>query len=97
MDMAAGGSVDLAERTVTLTVLVAPLKTVNFIVSITPIVRHILDRKLVVIPVRVKGELKDPKVTAMAPSAVGNRVLSILKNIVMLPVTLVEVVVENGE
>jgi len=33
----------------------------------------------------------------MAPSAVGNRVLSILKNIVMLPVTLVEVVVENGE
>ena len=97
MDMAAEGSVDLAERTVTLTVLVAPLKTVNFIVSITPIVRHILDRKLVVIPVRVKGELKDPKVTAMAPSAVGNRVLGILKNIVMLPVTLVEVVVENGE
>jgi hypothetical protein len=97
MDMATEGRVDLAERTMSLPVLTAPLKTANFIVSIIPVIRHILGGKVVVVPIKVKGEWKDPKVTAMAPSAVGTRLLGILKNTVMLPVTMVEPMVESDD
>jgi len=90
MDIAAEGEMGLARKTLRLTVLVAPLKTVNYIVGKIPIVKHILGEQFVIIPISVTGELKDPKVTPMAASAVGNRLLGILENTITLPATLVE-------
>ena len=97
MDIAVEGIVDFAKRTENLTVLVAPLKTVNYIVGKIPIVKHILGEQFVIIPISVTGELNDPKVTPMAPSAVGNRLLEILENTITLPATLVEPVVKDDD
>jgi uncharacterized protein YhdP len=97
MDIAAEGIVDFTKGTENLTVLVAPLKTVNYIVGKIPIVKHILGEQFVIIPISVTGELKDPKVAPMAPSAVGNRILGILENTITLPATLIEPAVKEDD
>jgi len=97
MDIAAEGIVDFSKGTENFTVLVAPLKTVNYIVGKIPIVKHILGGQIGIIPISITGELKDPKVTPMAPSAVGNRLLGILENTITLPATLVEPAVKDDD
>jgi hypothetical protein len=90
LEMAGQGEIDLAEGKVNLTVLVAPLKTVDRIIKLTPLVNHILAGTLVTVPVRVGGDLKDPKVTLLSPSAVGSEVLEIMKRTIGLPFKVIE-------
>ena len=90
LEMAGPGEIDLAEGKVNLTVLVAPLKTVDRIIKLTPLVNHILAGTLVTVPVRVGGDLKDPKVTLLSPSAVGSEVLEIMKRTIGLPFKVIE-------
>jgi hypothetical protein len=90
LEMAGQGEIDLAGGKVNLTVLVAPLKTVDRIIKKIPLVRDILAGTLVAIPVRVSGDLKDPKVTALSPSAIGSELLAIMKRTIGLPFKVIE-------
>ena len=76
--MAGQGEMDLAEGKVNLTVLVAPLRTVDRVINLIPLVRYILAGTLITVPVKVSGDLKDLKVTALPPSAVGSELLGIM-------------------
>jgi hypothetical protein len=90
LQMAAQGEVDLVEGKIDLTVLVAPLRTVDRIINLIPLVRYILAGSLLSLPVKVSGDLKDPKVTALSPSAIGSELLGMMKRTLHLPFKVIE-------
>ncbi|MBW1744111.1 MAG: AsmA-like C-terminal domain-containing protein [Deltaproteobacteria bacterium] len=90
MKIFAEGNINLTDKAVDLTVAVAPLKTVDFIVSKIPLVNYILRGTLVSVPMKVEGPWGDPKVTALSASGVGTGLLGIIERTVKLPVKLVE-------
>jgi len=90
VEIAFTGKIDLPSETMDVTVAVAPLKTADFVVKKIPVIRDILGGNLVAIPVRVAGNLKDPSVIPLEPSAVGAGLLGILKRTLKLPVRLIE-------
>jgi hypothetical protein len=84
------GTIHLIDKKVDIKLIVAPLRTVDFLIEKTPIVKNIMGGKLVTVPVRIAGDWKDPDVTMLSAAAVGSRMLEIMKNTVLLPVELVE-------
>ena len=90
MGIACDGSIDLVEKKMDLTVLVAPFKTLDRIVDIIPLVGHVLGGKLISIPFHAKGDLQDPNVIPLPPMAVGAEVLGILQRTLKLPITIIQ-------
>jgi hypothetical protein len=88
--MVGTGEVDLASQKVNFTVLVSPLKTVDMVVRNIPLLGHILGGSLVSIPVKVTGDLNDPTVIPLSPSAVGSGLLGTMKRVFQLPFTLIQ-------
>jgi hypothetical protein len=86
IDLVAEGKIDIAEKKKELVVLVAPFSTINGIIRHIPLVGKIMGGRLISIPVKVSGNLEDPDVTFLAPSAVGTRIIDIIENIGGLPV-----------
>ena len=83
--MTGQGSVALADGKLDLTLMVAPLRTIDFAVGKIPLVGDILGGSLVSIPVAVKGEIGDPTVTPMDPSAVGTGLKRLTERTLRLP------------
>jgi hypothetical protein len=52
---------------------------------------------LILIPFRAKGELGNPTVIPLSPTAVGSGVLGILERTLKLPITLMEPLFSNSE
>jgi uncharacterized protein YhdP len=90
MKMFAQGNLNLTTKTLDLTVAVAPLKTVDFIVSKIPLVNHILGGTLISIPMKVEGPWRDPAVKGLSASGVGSGLMGIIERTVSLPVKLIE-------
>ncbi len=90
IDLAFRGEVDLPEKKLDVLVLVTPLKTVDSIIGSIPILGDILGKNFIAIPVRVRGDLSDPEVMPVSPSAVGKGVLGILERTLKLPVKIVQ-------
>jgi hypothetical protein len=84
------GSIDLADRTVDVILLAAPLKTVDRIVNKIPIISYITGGTLISVPLRVTGKVSDPSVVPMSPTAVGKGVLNTMGRILKAPYKLVE-------
>ena len=89
IDLIAEGEVDIARNKIDLVVLVAPFSTINWIVRHIPLVGKVMGGTLISIPVKVSGDLADPEVTFLAPSAVGSRLVELMKNILQLPVEII--------
>jgi uncharacterized protein YhdP len=90
MEIAGQGEIDLADQKINFTVLVAPLKTVDRILKSIPLVNHIFAGTLLIIPVKVRGDLNDPRVTPLSPSAVGTELLTMMKRTLGLPFKVIE-------
>jgi uncharacterized protein YhdP len=90
LELAARGEIDLINQELSLTVLVAPLKTVDRIIKLIPMVNTIFAGTLITIPLRVHGSLNDPKVTALSPSAIGDELLAMMKRTLGLPFKVIE-------
>ncbi len=97
MGIACEGNIDFAEKKMDLTILVAPFKTVDRIVDFIPLVGHILGGKLISIPFKAKGDLKDPDIIPLPPMAVGSGVLGILERTLKLPITIIQPVFSGGK
>jgi hypothetical protein len=87
---AAEGTVDISTRSLDLTLLVAPLKTVDTVVSRIPILGSVLGGSLVSVPVRVSGDFANPSVTPLPPWAVGRGLLNVMTRTLKLPLKLIE-------
>jgi hypothetical protein len=89
LDILAEGEVDLGKQKIDVVVLVAPFSTINWLIRKTPILGTIMGGTLISIPTRVSGDLSDPDVVFLSPTAVGSRILNLLRNIIKVPVTLI--------
>lgn len=88
-DIAFEGKFDLAKPNINLTVLVSPVKTANWIIRHTPLVRRIMGGNLITVPVRVTGPPDNVKVEPIPTTMVGGGVLEMMKRTVELPFTLI--------
>jgi hypothetical protein len=89
LDIIAEGEIDLGKQKLDLVVLVAPFSTINWVIRHTPLLGKIMGGTLISIPVRVSGDLADPDVVFLSPTAVGKRILRLLENIIRLPVDII--------
>ena len=97
MGIVCHGYVDYFKKKMDITALVAPLKAVDFIVRYLPGVNYILGGSLISFPVRIEGDLNNPRVTPISPTAVGSGLLGIMKRTLHLPVKIIEPVLLNQE
>jgi hypothetical protein len=97
MAIAIEGDIDLIKKKVNLVVLVAPFKTVDRIVKHIPLVGTILGGTLISIPFRAIGDLSDPDVIPLSPTAVGSGLLGILERTLKLPITIIKPVLPSSK
>jgi hypothetical protein len=90
MNIVCQGDIDLVKKQMDVTALVAPLKTIDFFIKRTPLIKEIFGESLVSIPVGIKGHLENPRVTPLPPSKVGSGLLGIVKRTLQLPVKIIQ-------
>ena len=90
MNIVCQGYIDVVNKRMDVTALVAPLKTIDFFIKRTPLIRDILGDSLISIPVGIKGHLENPRVTTLPPSKVGSGLLDIIKRTLQLPVKIIQ-------
>jgi hypothetical protein len=76
--------------------LVAPLRTVERVVDAAPLMGKVLREAFVTLPVRISGNLADPTVVLLSPSAVGEELFGVMKRVFKLPLAIFQPLVENG-
>jgi len=82
------GTINLDDWSADLILMVAPLKTVDAVVSKIPLLGKVAggkDKAVISIPVALKGNLRDPKVTILPPEAIGEGFLNLVGNTLMMP------------
>jgi hypothetical protein len=87
--LAATGWISLTDYGSRLSVLVAPFARVDRLARKVPILGYILGGALTSIPVGVSGDIRDPLVVPLGPSAVTSELLGIFKRTLKLPGKLV--------
>jgi hypothetical protein len=97
MQVASQGEIDFVNQRIDLAVAVAPLKSVDWIVKHIPGVDYILGGTLVSIPIRIQGDLKDPRIIPLAPSQIGDDLMGIMKRTLKLPFRVVQPIVKDAE
>ena len=97
MGIAIEGDIDLIKKKVNLVVLVAPFKTVDRIVKLIPLFGNIMGGNLISIPFRAIGDLSDPDVIPLSPTAVGSGLLGILERTLKLPITIIQPVLPDSK
>jgi hypothetical protein len=90
MGIACEGDIDIADKELNLIILVAPFKTADRIVAKIPLIGRVLGGKLISIPFSARGDLRDPLVMPLPPTAVGSGVLGILERMLKLPLAIIE-------
>lgn len=90
MEIAAKGIVSLKDEKISMTLLAAPLKTVDSVIKKIPLVRDVLGGSLLSVPFNVSGNLNDPKVVILPPTAVAEGLLGMLTRTLQLPVKIIE-------
>jgi hypothetical protein len=82
------GKIHMADYDADLTLLIAPLKTFDTMISKVPVIGNpVMDRyeSVVTIPVAIKGPIADPIITPLHPSAVGGQILNLVKDTLLMP------------
>jgi hypothetical protein len=85
LDMVGTGEMDLIKKRTDATFIVAPLKTVNAVVRIIPILRDITGGTLITVALKVTGKFGDPEVLVVPPSTVGEGLVGMMKRTFQLP------------
>jgi hypothetical protein len=97
LQMTCRGKVDVPNKEMEITILAAPLKTVDRIVKKLPVIGYVLGGTLISIPIKVEGPLDHPKVVPLSPEAVGKGTLEILKRTLQVPVKVLQPVTDAVE
>ena len=88
LNLFARGEMDLLTLDADFTVLIAPFKTIDAIISKVPLIGRVIGGKnatIITIPVGIKGPINDPRVIPLQPSAIGVGLLNLVKDTLMLP------------
>ena len=88
LNLFARGDIHLDDYDADLTLLIAPFKTFDTIVSKVPIIGQPIMGEYgsrVSIPVAVKGPIADPTITPLHPEAIGDTLFNLVRDTFMLP------------
>ncbi len=97
MQMAFQGNIGIKDQALDVTVFVVPLKSIVSVTSKIPLIGRILDGDIISIPVKISGTMKAPRYIPLAPDAVGQQAMRLLKDILLLPVDIIQPIVpETG-
>jgi hypothetical protein len=99
LNLFAQGEIHLDDYDADLTLLIAPFKTFDAIVSKVPIIGPPVlgeSGSRVSIPVAVKGPIADPVITPMHPGAVGDALFNLVKDTFMLPYNILKPLERSG-
>ncbi len=89
MKIVGQGKIKIPEFTANLTILVAPLRTIDIILKNIPILGKILTGKsgtFISVPVKIKGPLQDPEVHILSVKTIGKGILNLMERVVTFPV-----------
>ncbi len=84
------GTVDLVQKQLDLQVLVIPVFSVDAVIEKIPLVKSVLGKDMVSIPVRVSGDISNPEIKQLSVSAISTGILAIIKETLNIPVSLVK-------
>jgi len=87
--LAASGHVDLLGANSYLSVLVAPLSSVERIVGAIPLLGDVFGGTMVALPIAVNGDIRDPVIVPLGPRAITDQLLGIFERTLKLPGKLV--------
>jgi hypothetical protein len=87
--LAATGHVDLLGANSHLSVLIAPLTTVERVIGVIPLVGDVFGGALVALPVAVNGDIRNPIIVPLGPRAITDQLLGIFERTLKLPGKLV--------
>ena len=82
-----------ASEHVDMNVAVAPLQALNTVVKFMPLLGYVLGGGVYAVPVGVRGNLSDPQVVPVAPTAVAGSILGVLERTLKTPFNLREALV----
>ena len=91
------GDIDLARKKIDVVALVAPLRTVDRIIGAIPVIGKLFDGAFLSVPVRITGDLDDPDIIPLSPTAVGEELFGFMKRTFSLPITLIQPLVAREE
>ena len=97
MQLVGEGEIDLSNEKLNLTVLVAPFKTVDYLVSKIPLVNYVFKDTLISIPLKITGTLGNPDIFVLPPAAVGQGVLGMMVRTLQLPVKIIEPIIPGNK
>ncbi len=84
------GSIDLVNDQLDLKVMVIPVMAVDSVIEKIPLISTVLGKDFVSIPIKVTGDISDPKISELSPQTIGAGLLGIIKQTLNIPVTLVK-------
>jgi hypothetical protein len=87
--LAASGHVDLLGANSHLSVLIAPLTTVERVVGAIPLLGDVFGGTMVALPVAVNGDIRNPVIVPLGPRAITDQLLGIFERTLKLPGKLV--------
>jgi hypothetical protein len=87
--LAASGHVDLLGANSHLSVLIAPLTTVERVVGAIPLIGDVFGGTMVALPVAVNGDIRNPLIVPLGPRAITDQLLGIFERTLKLPGKLV--------
>jgi hypothetical protein len=93
--IAAEGELNLFNQTLDIKLLVSPFTTTDTVINKIPLIRQIFQGRLIAIPVRVKGDISNPQVRVLSPSAFSSRTMGIIKRTLKVPVKIIDPVLTD--
>jgi hypothetical protein len=85
LGLAVTGSISLEDRQTDLTILVAPFSRIDRLVRAIPIVGYLLGGVLTTVPVRASGDIYDPLIVPLSPTAITSELTGIFTRTLKLP------------
>ena len=94
--IAASGQIDFGTSQMDVKMLVAPFRTVDWIIRKIPLVGYVMKKTFVSFPFTVKGDYRDPSVS-FDPVGVGTGLLGVLERTITLPVKIIRDILPTSE
>ena len=90
LGLAMAGEIDLAAGQLDMQGVVAPFGGIRGTMRYVPILGRIFGSRAVGIPLRVRGDLRDPQVVPLGPAAIGQSMVNMLSGMMKAPVELLD-------
>ncbi len=95
LKVACSGSVDLVEKSLDLELVVIPILAVDSVIDKIPLISQLFGEKSSSIPVKITGSWSDPEISQLSPHTLKSGLITIIKETLNIPVTLIKPV-ESG-